>query len=513
MAVYEKTRVIYIRVSDPSQIENNSLETQEKVCRQFAQLKGYEVVNVFSEEGKSAGKEIHKRLALREALTFGSKKSNNISYLIVYNFKRFSRNTEEGLAAISLLAKNGVEVISATEVSEMNPIGRAIRTVFIALGQMENELKGEVVKDNMQAVFRKGLWPFKAPVGYKRKFRTKEENKGHEVIPDPNLAPIITRMFENAAKGIYAKAQLARMMNVEGFGNYYHTKADHKVVRNILEKSFYYGNMYAPKWKENAIGKHIPLTDEQTWEKAYHYLILKKKNFVYQNVEQYPLKGALKCEYCMEVMTTSPSRGSAGIVNYYECKNKKCRKLRINATNAHKQFLDILKRMQPTERVIKLFQHMVFTEWDKVINQAADDAERLEDRIQKLKDELKSIRKAKDDGIYTTEQAKEEAERVQQDLVVLNIEKSDIRIEQYNTEIVKKFTGRFLKDLTLLWDNLDLPKRQAFLQKAFDGSLICGKDKKIRTYTLAPSFELIEALASKKGENVTPTRFELVLPG
>ncbi len=40
----EKRAVIYIRVSDPSQIENNSLETQEKYCRNFAKSHGYEVL-------------------------------------------------------------------------------------------------------------------------------------------------------------------------------------------------------------------------------------------------------------------------------------------------------------------------------------------------------------------------------------------------------------------------------------------------------------------------------------
>ena len=126
---------------------------------------------------------------------------------------------------------------------------------------------------------------------------------------------------------------------------------------------------------------------------------------------------------------------------------------------------------------------------------------------------MKSIRKAIDDRIYTVEQAREEAERVQQELVVLDFERSDIRIEQYNTEIVKKFTGRFLKDLTLLWDSLDLQKRQAFLQKAFEGSLICGKDRKIQTNTLAPSFKLIQALAGESGKNVTPAGVEPAIFG
>jgi len=48
----EKRAVIYIRVSDPSQIENHSLETQDKICREYAKTKGYEVVKLFREEGE-----------------------------------------------------------------------------------------------------------------------------------------------------------------------------------------------------------------------------------------------------------------------------------------------------------------------------------------------------------------------------------------------------------------------------------------------------------------------------
>jgi len=82
--------------------------------------------------------------------------------------------------------------------------------------------------------------------------------------------------------------------------------------------------------------------------------------------------------------------------------------------------------------------------------------------------------------------------------------RSEIKIEQYNTEIVKQFTEKFLKDLGFLWDNLTLPMKQAFIQKTFNGYLICGKDKKIRTDSLAPSFALIAALARKDGKNGDP---------
>ena len=500
--------IIYTRVSDPSQVDNNSLETQEKVCRQFAKAKDFEVDRVFREEGWSAKNT--DRPELRKALAHCCVKSNKITHLLVYNFKRFSRNTHEGLAVISLLSKNDVEVISATEFSEMNSIGRAMRTVFMAFGQMENEMKGEVVKDNMQSAFRKGLWVFKCPVGYKRKHRSKQENKGQPPVIDSNLAPIITKMFRNASTGIYNKSQLAKMMNLDGFGDHYiskrkKTRATHKVVHNILTKTFYYGEMYSSTWDEYSTGLHEPLIDELTWKKAYHAVVSKKKNYSFQDKELYPLKGAIRCFHCEHPMTTSPSRGKSGIVYYYECRKKNCKKVRININKAHDQFDSILANIKPSDDVIDLFQNMVFSEWDKVVAESGDEIEKMEEAIYALKSEIKSIRKAKDDGLYTLVQAKEEVVKIQREIVSLEIELSDKKVEKYDTEIVREFTNRFLKNLSLLWEKMGLSKKQAFLKQIFYNDLRCTTNGEIRTPKLSPSFELIQALGEAKGENVTLT--------
>jgi len=49
-----KRAVIYLRVSSEEQVENYSLNTQEDICRKEADKRGYQIVDVFSEEGKSA---------------------------------------------------------------------------------------------------------------------------------------------------------------------------------------------------------------------------------------------------------------------------------------------------------------------------------------------------------------------------------------------------------------------------------------------------------------------------
>ena len=501
-----KKAIIYIRVSDPSQIDNNSLEVQEKACIRFAENKGYEIVKpVFREEGKSA-KNVHGRPKLREAISFSTKKSNRINALIVYKFDRFSRNLEEGLATITLLAKYGVEVLSVTEDVEQGPMGTAIRNIMMVVGQLDNELKGERVKENMMSAFRKGLWVFKCPVGYKRKYKTKEESKGLPPVQDKNLAPIISMMFKKASTGVYNKTQLAREMNLSGFGSYYKSKASHKIVDNILKKTFYYGKMYAPKWDEYAWGKHQPLIDEQIWQQAYHKVILKKKNYSYQDDTIYPLKGTLRCDLCNHQMTTSPSTGNSGKVYYYECGG--CRKVRIQANKAHEQFEIILRSIKPSPIVVKLFTNSVISNWDRVIKESERQASDIDSKIKSLKNELRNIRKAEERGTYSTEEAIEETAEVRKEIAILKIERSDIRIEQYNAEIVREFIEQFFMNFDQLWDRLGIVKKQALQNKIFPNGILCLKSKEIRTNELSPSFQLIEALGSEKGENVTPRGIE-----
>ena len=49
-----KGAIIYLRVSTEEQVDNFSLETQEKICRQEAERRNMEVVQIFKEEGRSA---------------------------------------------------------------------------------------------------------------------------------------------------------------------------------------------------------------------------------------------------------------------------------------------------------------------------------------------------------------------------------------------------------------------------------------------------------------------------
>lgn len=502
--------VVYIRVSDQSQIDNNSLETQLKTCKQYAENNNYEVVEIFREEGVSA-KHIQSRPAMRRMLDYCTLKKNRISAVIIYKMDRWSRNVEEGLMAESLLAKYGVSILPATEITEQNPIGKAVRTILMTMGQLDNELKGERVKDNMQTMFRKGYWCWKPRMGYKRPFKTKEENKGKSIIIDKRLGGIIKAIFIKAAEVPISKNALAEYANELGFKEAYGESADGRTISRIIKDTSYYGYMYAPKWKEYSWGKYTPIVNQELWQKANVNVFGRSKKYKQQDSATFPLKGILNCSNCDHPLTSSNPRGTTKRYFYYECHNSKCSKRqRIRLEKAHRDFINILEQIRPSKRVLKLFSHLVFSEWEKGIVERKQEVKLIEERIKKLESQLTIIAESNAKFILTDDEAQQRAEVIRKELMVLSVERADTRIEQYDAEAVKNFAENFLLNLDRLWLHVELPHKQALQSEIFTNNLLV-ENGKIRTNGLARTFNLIEVLDVESIESVTPREFESLL--
>ena len=78
----KKRAVIYCRVSSDRQVENYSLETQEKICVEYAERNEFDVIEKFIEEGESA--KTADRTKLQELLKFCYNKPNNIQIVIFH---------------------------------------------------------------------------------------------------------------------------------------------------------------------------------------------------------------------------------------------------------------------------------------------------------------------------------------------------------------------------------------------------------------------------------------------
>ncbi|PIP56716.1 hypothetical protein COX05_01550 [candidate division WWE3 bacterium CG22_combo_CG10-13_8_21_14_all_39_12] len=133
--------VIYTRVSSAEQVENTSLDSQEKSCRAYAQQQGYEVVGVYREEGESA--KVANRPKLIEMMNVCLSKSSEIKAVIVYKIDRLARNQLDHLTIRKKLQDNEVRFHSASEPIGDDPMGKAIEGILAVFAELDNAIKSE----------------------------------------------------------------------------------------------------------------------------------------------------------------------------------------------------------------------------------------------------------------------------------------------------------------------------------------------------------------------------------
>ncbi len=169
--------VIYIRVSTQQQTGPNhvSLETQETMCREFAEknkIELYEnnkiigvVDGLMKDEGMS-GKYIEERgiITLLKFLNRGD-------IIIVYDSSRLIRNTMQALLLDEEFKNKGIKIKSVTQNflsnEQESPENNLLKTVIYAMSQWEVEKISSRVKDAFNMKKQKKEHIGRVPFGYK----------------------------------------------------------------------------------------------------------------------------------------------------------------------------------------------------------------------------------------------------------------------------------------------------------------------------------------------------------
>ncbi|MFC1961188.1 recombinase family protein, partial [Chloroflexota bacterium] len=106
-----KRAAIYTRVSSEEQVDGYSLSAQEVETRRVCQQKGWEVVRVYTDPGRSG------RTAIRPGFQamIDDAEAGQFDVIVVHKLDRFSRSLLDTLSYLGQLDKTNVSFISATE--------------------------------------------------------------------------------------------------------------------------------------------------------------------------------------------------------------------------------------------------------------------------------------------------------------------------------------------------------------------------------------------------------------
>lgn len=208
----EKSRVvIYIRVSTKEQVdEGNSLVTQERICRQYADKQGWDVVKVFSDRGESA--KTADRAELQAMLAYCNEKKNRIQFALVYKVDRVARNTDDYSYIRLSLKKARVDLRSATEVLENTPVGRFLENTLANVAQFDNDVRAERSSNGMKEAVREGRYVWMAPVGYDNVSVAGKAT----IAPNTVMAPLLLQAFQNIASENYSTDEAWKKTTQDG---------------------------------------------------------------------------------------------------------------------------------------------------------------------------------------------------------------------------------------------------------------------------------------------------------
>ncbi|NLY09405.1 MAG: recombinase family protein [Tissierellia bacterium] len=306
---------VYLRYSSEKQTEQ-SIEGQQRVCAEFCQRKGYEIVHTYIDRATSAYKDIRKRLEFQKMIKDSDKKRWDA--VVVYKLDRFARNRYDSAMYKAKLKKNGVQVLSATENISDNPEGIILESVLEGMAEyFSQELSQKVTRGMNETALKGNYTGGILPLGYK------VVNK--KLVIDEETAPLVRKAFELYASG-ESVVNISKRFNQAGYRTTMGSKFSKSSFYSILKNKKYIG-IY--KYQDIVIEGGVPaIVDKELFDKVQNKIVCSSKAPGANKAHvDYLLSGKLFCGHCgSKIVADSGTSKTGKVHNYYACKNYKKQK-------------------------------------------------------------------------------------------------------------------------------------------------------------------------------------------
>jgi len=156
---------IYVRVSTKDQAKHGiSLDAQQEALENYAKALGYEILEIYKDEGKSA-KDIKGRQAMVKMLA--DAQAHKFQAIFIYKLDRFSRSLRDLIEAIEKLKEWGIDFVSLQDkIETTSASGKLMFHIISAFAEFERNVTGERTKFSMEKKARDGGVVTRAPFGY-----------------------------------------------------------------------------------------------------------------------------------------------------------------------------------------------------------------------------------------------------------------------------------------------------------------------------------------------------------
>ena len=323
------TAVIYARYSSDNQREE-SIEGQIRECTAYAEKNGITVVKHYIDRAISA--KTDNRPEFQQMIKDSDKKLFDI--VLVWKLDRFARNRYDSARYKTQLKKNGVKLMSATEIISEGPEGIILESVLEGYAEYYSaDLAEKVVRGQTENILKGRCNGGRGTFGY----TLDSERKFHI---DPLTSPFVLESFKKYNEGSTMK-EIRDWLNENGIKNPVGGVFTYNSVEHMLKNRRYIGEL---KFRDVVVPDAIsPIVPLELFEDVQEKIAKNKKAPARRKAEDdYLLTTKLFCGYCGALMFGESGTSRTGEVHrYYKCatakKHKGCKKKTVR-----KQWLEDL---------------------------------------------------------------------------------------------------------------------------------------------------------------------------
>ncbi len=371
-----KNCFIWTRVSTKYQEDNGgSLDNQNQVCLQYASLHSFVVKGEYGgthESAKTPG-------ALIKEMISAVKKDKSISYILVSEVDRFSRNAAQALSIIDELGKYGVAILSVKQgIDSSTPIGKMMLGVLLCTAEWDNTNRVDKFLSGRRHCMSSGVWCSRAPLGY-----DKSGKSINTVYTINEKGELLRKAFHWKLQGITNKEIVQRLKDR---GLEFSKQTLHKILTNPF---------YAGKIKNHLIGdeivdgKHPALITYTQFLRVQEILSGRTGRYKHKKENpKFPLRHHVLCSKDFTPFTAYTNKKKN--IDYYKCNLKGCGQ-NTSAKILHSKYRELLEGYNVISEIQDLFRRVVMAQMGVLESESDKDRIILKKRLTEIETDIKNI--------------------------------------------------------------------------------------------------------------------------
>lgn len=329
---------IYIRVSTAEQrIEGWSLQAQEAGLRAEAERRGWKVVGVYADEGKTARKRLKDRKEIHRLMA--DVQAGLIDVIIFKELDRWFRSVSDFYKIQDILDAHGVEWVSQQQpgLEMKTKEGRLQVNVLLSVGQNETDATSDRIKYTNKYLRKQKRWT--GPPRCLPRCYTVDEDKRVILDESPGRAEYVRSLVDNFFRYGAIQRAMKEANELHPPGMHYNN------VVSLLRNPMLYGEYHEV---EDFVEK--PLMTKKEWDRMQSLMVRNARDTERQ---LYIFAGLITCGCCdlkMAGTHTTKTTKKSGEQDY---KYYRCRRAKVQATCTNKASYNEAKLEQDLMEYVK----------------------------------------------------------------------------------------------------------------------------------------------------------------